>query len=263
MGFKNPFLFILMGANVLLCGQSIKGPGIGVKDKKAIESEVARLAAKLTELQSYYQKYIDHRDNIREGFLHDSIFKLKGLLPDQIDEAFMTFDDLQDHLGLLRESIFAADPENKEKWSQELDRAASVFELYPELNVLKNQTLKGNWQKGMERVLIDRKTFLIKQLERIQALTKDIRALKKVNEKRIGRYQNILKQLKEWSEATPDTWEAQFNQPMPKSKLMWVVVETKKEIVTLKRSIFNLIKLITDEELRKDLMAMEELKYVF
>ena len=70
-------------------------------------------------------------------------------------------------------------------------------------------------------------------------------------------------QLKEWSQATPDTWEGPFNQPMPKSKLLWVIVETKKEIVTLKRSILNLIKFVNDEELRREILRLKEVKHVF
>ena len=73
----------------------------------------------------------------------------------------------------------------------------------------------------------------------------------------------MLEQLKEWSQAIPGTWEGTVNQPMPKSKLMWVIVETKKEIVILKRSILSIIKFATDEELRKDILCLEEVRYVF
>ncbi len=258
-------IFRLILSIVLLCGvlAGEDGVGIAVKDKKAIKAEVAKLVAKLTELESFYAKFVYHRDNIREGFLHDSIFKLKGLAEEQIEDAFSKFDEVQDHLERLKESIFAADPENREKWTKVLDSVQVVGTVYPELDVFREQTLQGDWQRGMERVMIDRKEFLLQQLERTQALAKDLRNLKKINEERISRYQKMHEQLKEWSQATPGTWEAQYNQPMPKSKLLWVIVETKKEIVMLKRSIFNILKLITDEELRKELMVMGEVKHVF
>ncbi len=259
MIFKLILTVVLIGG--VLVGED--GLGIGVKDKKAIKAEVAKLAAKLTELESFYRKFEHHRDNIREGFLHDSIFKLKGLAKDQIDDAFSKFDDVQDHLDRLKESIFAADPKNREKWTKVLDSVRIVYKVYPELDVFREQTLQGDWQRGMERVMLDRKEFLLQQLERTQELAKDLRNLKKINEERINSYQKMHEQLKEWSQATPETWEGPFNQPMPKSKLMWVIIETKKEIVTLKRSIFNILKLVTDEELRKELMYMEEVKHVF
>ncbi len=261
MSFKGVLVIALLSA--VLNGQMVEGPGISVKDKTAVESEVAKLTAKLAQLQTYWSRYINHRDQIREGFLHDSIFKLKGLAQDQIDLAFEKFDVFQVYLERLKESIFVADPEHKEKWTQMLDNAANLTRIYPELNVLKNQTLNGKWEKGTEKVLMDRKRFLFEQLERIKALAKDLRNLKKTNEKRIERYRHMLEQLKEWSQAIPGTWEGSFNQPMPKSKLMWVIVETKKEIVILKRSILSIIKFATDEELRKDILCLEEVRYVF
>lgn len=240
----------------------IVGVGIDVKDKEAIEKEVANISAKVTQLWSYWDVYVKHRDNIRSGFLYNQITVLKGLAQNYLDDAFEKIDKVGDQIEAFKDSIFVIDPKGAEKWISELDKEQGITQVYPEIENLEQNTLQGDWETGLERVLKDRKTFLMGQLERVQKIARDLKNLKKINEERIGRYQEMLKQLKEHikeKETSDGTW----NRPMAKAKLFMVTVEIKKEIVNLKRQMFNILKVITDEELRREIMYMEEMQYVF
>jgi hypothetical protein len=240
----------------------IVGIGIDVKDKEAIEKEVANISAKVTQLWSYWDVYKNHRDKIRHGFLSDQINVMKGLAQKYLDEAFEKIDEVGDQFEAFKDSIFVIDPKGAEKWISELDKELGLDKIYPEIKHLDQNTLQGEWETGLERVLKDRKTFLMGQLERVQKIAKDLKTLKKVNEERIGRYQEMLKQLKDHIKAR-ETSDGDWNRPMSKAKLFMVTVEIKKEIVNLKRQMFNILKVMTDEELRQEIMYMEEMQYVF
>lgn len=253
------YLFMYL-FQVALVAQS--GAGIDVKDKKAIENEVAQFSAKVSQLYSYWNVYVEHRDNIREKFLHNSIVKLKGLTLDQVDQVFSKSDQYLDYLDRLKESVFTY-VENDKYWGKIIDAKNKLSEIYSEIDIFENRTIVGLQEEGVGKVLLDRKRFLLDKLNRIQKLAIDLRNLKAVNEKRITRYKNLLEQLKSYAAEAQDTWEGPFNKPMSKTRLLWVAVEVKKEIVTLKRQILNILKTITDEAVREELLLMDEEQYVF
>lgn len=255
-------LLVLLLCSLCEVTQAQSGAGIDVKDKKAIENEVTQFAAKISQLNSYWNVYVEHRDNIREKFLHNSIVKLKGMTLDQVDKVFSKSDQYLEYLDRLKDSVFTY-VENDKYWGKIIDTKNKLSEIYKEIDVFENKTMVGMQEEHLGKVLLDRKRFLIDKLNRTQKLSKDLSALKAVNEKRITRYKNLLEQLKSHATEAQDTWEGPYNKPMSKTKLLWVIVEIKKEIVTLKRQIFYILKTITDEVVREEVLLMDEEKYVF